>query len=182
MLFLNDNKNHEWSYACLMCHVYAAEAETITAEMRETIERAAVVISVPLRGCFVYRSNAEDDIDGFVLLTPGGYVLVVSSELAKVNVETMTAIFREVDQDALDFGPETEVNVSALNEKAKKRAQETREPAKGDPAELQPSLEDGIAEFDKACKEIHAEMEAAFAPIQNEFDELRKQLDNELKL
>ena len=127
MIFVNDRKDHQWSFCSLMCHAFAEEAEAITAEMREAIERAAELISVPLCGCFVYRSNDEDDVDSFILLTPIGYVLVVSSELAKVNSETMSVIFQEVDQDALEFGPETEVNVSALNEKAKKRAQEARE-------------------------------------------------------
>ena len=203
MRFLNDTRDHEWSYCCLMCHVYALEPEELTAEMRETIARAAEKISVQLRGCFVYESNAEDDVDAFVLLTPGGYVLVLSSELAKCDLETMNIIFEEVDQDTLKFGPETQLDVPSLNEKAQKRAQETREPVGGDNplAELEPSLEDiqaaaraeiqadidaleaeGKAELDRACEEIHADLEAAFAPAQREFEELRKHLDKELKL
>lgn len=127
MLFLNDNKNHEWSYACLLTHTFAAEPEEITTEMRETIERAAGVISVSLHGIYVYKGAGDDDIDCFVMHTPGGYVLVLSSECARLNVETLGFIFAEADQDASLYGPEIEVDVPAAYSRVRKRAPDARE-------------------------------------------------------
>jgi hypothetical protein len=127
MLFLNDNKNHEWSYCSLMCHIYAAEPETITTEMRETIQKASAVISVHIRGVLVYESAGADDIDAFMLHSPSGFVLVLSSEAAKLNVETLAFIFAEADQDASLYGPEIEVDIPAAYSRVKKRAQDARE-------------------------------------------------------
>ena len=111
MYFVNDCKDHRWSYCSLMTHTFAAEPEEITTEMRETIERAAEVVSVSLHGIYVYKGAGDDDIDCFVMHTPGGYVLVLSSECARLNVETLGFIFAEADQDASLYGPEIEVDV-----------------------------------------------------------------------
>ncbi len=127
MLFLNDNKNHEWSYACLLTHTFAAEPEEITTEMRETIERAAEVISVNIHGVFVYKAQDSDDIDSFILHSPGGYILVLSSECAKLNTETLGFIFAEADQDASLYGPEIEVDVPKAYSRVKNRAPDARE-------------------------------------------------------
>lgn len=128
MLFLNDNKNHEWSYCSLMTHTFASEPEELTAEMRETIEQAAEVVSVNLRGAYIYKSAADDDIDCFVLHSPAGYIMVMSSEAAKLNLETLAYIFGEADYDAAQFGPEIEYDCSAAYSKGQKRKQEARKP------------------------------------------------------
>ena len=128
MLFLNDNKNHEWSYACLLTHTFAVEPEEITDQMRQTIERAVEVVSVSLHAIYVYKGAGDDDIDCFVMHTPGGYVLVLSSAVAGLNVETLGIIFAEADQDASMYGPEIEVDVPAAYSRVKKRAQDAGEP------------------------------------------------------
>ena len=128
MLFLNDNKNHEWSYACLMTHTFALEPEELTAEMRQTIGQAAEVVSVNLRGAYIYKSAADDDIDCFVLHSPAGYIMVMSSEAAKLNLETLAFILAEADHDAAQFGPEIEYDCSAAYSKGQKRKQEARKP------------------------------------------------------
>lgn len=127
MYFVNDCKDHRWSYCSLMCHVYAVEAEELTAEMRETIQRAAEVISVNIHGAFVYESAGADDIDVFVLHSPSGYILVMSSECTRLNVETLGYMFGEADADAASFGPEVEVDIPAAYSRSRKRAQDAGE-------------------------------------------------------
>ena len=128
MYFINDKKDHLWSYCSIMCHVFAAEAAELTTEMRQNIEKAGAVISVALAGTFVYVGQGEDDVDAFILHTPSGFVLVMSSEAAKLNAETLAYIFGEVDRDASLYGPELEYNCAAAYSKQQKRAPDAREP------------------------------------------------------
>ena len=127
MIFVNDRKDHQWSFCSLMTHTFALEPEELTAEMRQTIEQAAEVVSVNLRGAYIYKSAADDDIDCFVLHSPAGYIMVLSSVAARLNLETMAYIFGEADYDAAQFGPEVEYDCSAAYSKGQKRAQEARE-------------------------------------------------------
>ncbi len=120
MKFFNDCADHELSFCSLMTHSFPAEE--LDAETRSRVEEAARVFSVELRGVFVYSSAAEDDVDSFVLATPGGFAWVLSSEAAKAGPIELRYFARQADADASEFGPETSVDVLGLNQKAKENA------------------------------------------------------------
>lgn len=120
MRFVNDKADHEQAYCSLMTRTHPAEA--INEEARSRITKACEDMRVPVSGCYVYRSESEDDVDAFVLASPGGYMMVLSSEAADVDAETMSYFCKQADADAFEHGPETAVDVQKLNQKPEKGA------------------------------------------------------------
>lgn len=115
--FVNDKVDQLWSFCALMTHSYPIDADSISPEMRGNIIAACEAVNA-VTGVYVYRAAMDDDVDCFMMQTPSGYVLTLSSEAAKKNTETLEYFVRQADLDAWFFGPEVEINIMELNREA----------------------------------------------------------------
>ena len=105
--------------------INAAAAKLTKEQVARLEETAGICLPVfaadygkPVDGAFVYQSESEEDVDCFLLDGGNEYVLVVSSAFVDAGDVERKLMLMESFMDAVYAGPETEVDVHALNEEA----------------------------------------------------------------
>lgn len=118
--------NHDAVQAAEIAAAINAAAAKLSKEQVARIEETAkICLPVfaadyvkPVDGAFAYQSESEEDVDCFLLDAGSEYVLVVSSAFVEAGDVERKLMLMESLMDAVYTGPETEVDVHALNEEA----------------------------------------------------------------